>query len=130
MAGLNVAREKLLARLVAFFGADNSVCGLFLGGSLADGNADQYSDIDFRVVLRAGQDKENFLSVLTEWPDLLFVETLAHNYAVLHFDSFVKLDVFIYEKAELVASPWLKGIKIFCRTREIFCGSCGKARRA
>ena len=35
-----------------------------------------------------------------------------NNYAVLYFDSFVKLDIFIYEKSELLPSVWLKSIKI------------------
>ena len=133
MANADLKRESLITRLRTFFADSDEVCGMFLGGSLAAGNADDYSDVDFRVVIFDGSDKSKFLSsltpftssirskrlksqgelvALTEWPDVLFVETEMNNYAVLHFDNFVKLDIFIYEKSELSPSIWLKSIKI------------------
>ena len=71
---------------------------------MAAGNADELSDIDFRVVVDDRIDKKELLTSLSVWPEVLFIETFAQNYVVLHFDCFVKADVFIYYQRELVAS--------------------------
>lgn len=105
-------RKNLLLKLCSYFEQFPDVWGVFLGGSLAIGNADEFSDIDFRVVVKSGANKETILRALTALSDIIFVETFAQNYAVIHFDCFIKVDIFIYYKAEMTPSVWLKNIRV------------------
>ncbi|MGX7010276.1 nucleotidyltransferase domain-containing protein [Lactococcus cremoris] len=110
---LTEKRQKLLDKIVRNLAPNPDVLGIFLGGSLAVGNADEFSDVDFRVVVRENVEKSDFLSnFIRTCENLAFIETQAESYAVLHFDSFVKLDVFIYHQKELAPSIWLQKIKI------------------
>lgn len=110
---LTEKRQKLLEHLVKKLASNTDVLNIFLGGSLAAGNADAFSDIDLRVVLRDPVKKSEFLSkFIANCEELAFIETQAENYAVLHFDSFVKIDVFVYYQKELKPSIWLQKIKI------------------
>jgi len=52
--------RKLLERAVARFRHDGRVVGLVVGGSLAHGRADSYSDVDLYVVVRNGAFDEVF----------------------------------------------------------------------
>lgn len=107
------ARNQLLDRIQNLAEKQSSVQGLFLGGSLAAGNPDAYSDIDFRIVLAPTVDKEQFLKMfLKKVAPILFIETQTSFYAVVHFASFIKLDVFVYYPEELQPSPWFANIWI------------------
>lgn len=110
---LVLEREELLKALLTNFSTHSDVLGTFLGGSLAAENADEFSDIDLRLVLADVCPKSEFLKELINLPGVLFVETLAESYVVLHFDCFVKVDIFVYYKRELAPSVWLKKIRIF-----------------
>lgn len=111
---LNCSRNHLLKQLFSLAENMPEIQGIFLGGSLAVNQADAYSDIDFRVVINRTIDKtliiERFLQQL---PSLLFIETQTTFYAVIHFDSFIKLDLFVYYQEELLPSSWLASIAIY-----------------
>ncbi len=48
-------QRRLLEQAVALFREDARVVGLVVGGSLAHGQADFYSDVDLYVVVRDGR---------------------------------------------------------------------------
>ncbi len=99
----------------------NNVNTFFLGGSLAKRNADEFSDIDFRVVLKEDEAKSEFLETfLNEFhPKMAFIETLTSFCTVVHFSDFVKLDLFVYYPSDLVANVWLKDILILQDNKNI-----------
>lgn len=114
---LQKKREDLLVRITTSLKDKLDVVGVFLGGSLAKGNEDSYSDIDLRVVVE--DDKldyyiENKQTVPREWGNVLFYEDLypKSQYTIAHYDSFIKVDLFFYNSSTLHPSIWLKGIKI------------------
>ena len=112
-AALHLARDALLQKVSRLAENSPAVQGIFLGGSLAAGNPDAYSDIDFRVVIDPAMDKELLLGdLLRQLEPILFIETKTNFYAVIHFDTFIKLDLFLYYPAELLPSPWLANIAI------------------
>lgn len=95
---------------------DKQVIAVFYGGSIGNGNTDNYSDIDLRIVVKDEayehyrQQKRERAS---EWGKVLFYEDVAYtNYSVAHFDCFVKVDTFYYRKKDLQPSVWLKNIEI------------------
>jgi len=45
------ARDEMLENAVSSLESDENIEGIFLGGSLAEGNTDLYSDIDLRIVV-------------------------------------------------------------------------------
>ncbi|BAY48537.1 hypothetical protein SAMD00079811_61620 [Scytonema sp. HK-05] len=49
---LNAARQLLLDRVVEYFLAKQGIEVLFVQGSVASGSTDEFSDIDFRVVVQ------------------------------------------------------------------------------
>ena len=59
---LPAAHRALLRRAVEHFRDDERVTGLVLGGSLAHGVADSYSDVDLYIVAR----EESFDAVFQE----------------------------------------------------------------
>jgi predicted nucleotidyltransferase len=114
---LQKERDVLLDRMITSLKDKPDVIGIFLGGSLANGNEDAYSDIDLRVVVE--DDKlayyiENKQKVPREWGNVLFYEDIypKSQYTIAHYDSFVKVDLFFYTSSNLLPSIWLKGIKI------------------
>lgn len=107
---LIVARDQLLETAAGFFSADPAVVGVFLGGSLAAESADAYSDIDLRVVVTAdrhGYYVDQRRQVPKQWPGFLFNEWVpGAQHCVSHFRPFGKIDIFYYNAAALVPSPW------------------------
>jgi hypothetical protein len=104
------ARDQLLAVAHQRFVSDPSVMGLFLGGSLAAGTANAYSDIDLRVVVRSEKHAwfvEHRREIPASWPDFLFNEWRPGAvHCVSHFRSFVKIDIFYLSESALPPSPW------------------------
>lgn len=103
-------RESVLGAAVAEFSAADDVVAVFLSGSLAAGNEDEYSDIDLRVVVSSdGYDR--FLARRAEaprsWGPFLFHETVGSNYTVTYYDGLTKLDLFYYDVVSFEVSPWL-----------------------
>ncbi len=88
---------------------------------MAGKNADEFSDIDYRVVLKEEESKSEFLNhLLNEFhPKIAFIETLTSFCIVVHFSNFVKLDLFVYYPSDLVASVWFKNILILQDNKKI-----------
>lgn len=109
---LIAARDQLLETAVGFFSADPAVMGVFLGGSLAAGSADAYSDIDLRVVVTAdrhGYYVDQRRKIPKQWPGFLFNEWVpGAQHCVSHFRPFGKIDIFYYDVATLTPSPWYR----------------------
>ena len=109
---LAAARGRLVETAVRFFSADPAVMGIFLGGSLAAGSADAYSDIDLRVVVTAdrhGDYVDQRREIPRRWPGFLFNEWgPGAQHCVSHFRPFGKIDIFYYDAASLAPSPWYR----------------------
>lgn len=109
-ARLTAARERLLKTAVDYFTRDPAVAGIFLGGSLAAGTADAYSDIDLRVVVNPDEHQRfvrNRLNIPKAWGDFPFNEWLeGAQHCVSHFRPFGKIDVFYISLAGFQPSPW------------------------
>lgn len=109
---LTTARNELLDTALRHFSHDPDVIGIFLGGSLAAGSADAYSDIDLRVVARP--DRHSFYvdrrkEIPKQWPGFLFNEWMpGSQHCVSHFRPFGKIDIFYYDAAALVPSAWYR----------------------
>lgn len=104
------ARNDLLTMAVAHFKAEPGVLGIFLGGSVAAGRADAWSDIDLRIVV-THESHSDFVKRRREipkgWPGFLFNEWVpAAQHCVSHFRPFGKIDIFYYDAAALEPSPW------------------------
>ncbi len=109
---LEEARNVLLSTALAYFRADPDVLGIFLGGSMAAGSADAWSDIDLRIVVEP-QRHARFVQQRREipkaWPGFLFNEWLPHaQHCVSHFKPFGKIDIFYFNAAALGPSPWYR----------------------
>jgi len=107
---VNAAREKLLAEIVNYFSADAAVLGVFLCGSLPAGTADQFSDIDLRVVVTPEEHARfvaNRLDMPGQWSGFLFNEWMeGAQHCVSNFRPFLKIDIFYYNQAKFRPSPW------------------------
>lgn len=96
---------------------DSNVLGIYLGGSLAKGNADNYSDIDLRIVVNPNE-LNTFINQKkirpNQWGNVLFYEDISVTapFTIAHFDCFIKMDVFYYKPTDLTPSLWLKDIYI------------------
>lgn len=109
---LIAARDQLLETAVAFFSAEPAIIGVFLGGSLAAGSADAWSDIDLRIVVTAdrhGYYVDQRREIPKQWPGFLFNEWVpGAQHCVSHFRPFGKIDIFYYNAAALSPSPWYR----------------------
>jgi hypothetical protein len=109
---LQEARNNLLSKAVGYFKSDPDVVGIFLGGSLASGSADAYSDIDLRIVVKSERHAyfvEQRREIPKQWPGFLFNEWVPNAYhCVSHFKPFGKIDIFYYSAAALTPSPWYR----------------------
>jgi hypothetical protein len=106
------ARNRLLSAAREHFASTPDVLGVFLGGSLAAGSADSYSDIDLRVVVTPESHSrfiEQRREIPKQWPGFLFNEWVpGTQHCVSHFKPFGKIDIFYYSAAGLRPSPWYR----------------------
>jgi hypothetical protein len=107
---LITARERLLSVALERFASDPNVVGVFLGGSLAAGIGDAYSDIDLRVVVTP-ESHADFVAqrraIPEQWPGFLFNEWMpGAQHCVSHFRPFGKIDIFYLNQNALKPSPW------------------------
>ena len=110
-------RDAIIKKICDFYEHVAGISGIYLSGSMALCETDDVSDIDLRLVIGDEMDKSAVLSVLTEnkieeSDKILFVSTVNENYAVIHYENFIKLDCFVYHVSEIIPSNWLKEIKI------------------
>lgn len=94
--------------------ADADVLAIYLSGSLAKQNDDNYSDIDLHTIVQAEKRSgfiENKRKRAKMWGEVLFYED-AHPLSpavVTHYDCFVKVDSWYHALEEIQPSIWLKG---------------------
>lgn len=114
-------RTSLLKRIEKMVSENPKIKAYFLGGSLAKDNADEFSDIDFRLVLEERTTKREVLAKIIGAfeQDIAFVETIATFYAVIHFSNFIKVDIFAYYPHEIIPNVWLKDILILKDDRKL-----------
>ncbi|OHV79006.1 nucleotidyltransferase domain-containing protein [Rhizobium sp. LCM 4573] len=109
---LIAARDELVETAVRFFSSDPAVTGIFLGGSLAAGSADAFSDIDMRIVVKPDRHKhyvDQRREIPKAWPGFLFNEWVpGARHCVSHFRPFGKIDIFYYDASTLAPSPWYR----------------------
>jgi predicted nucleotidyltransferase len=110
-------REVLLKNALKDLTADPNVLAIYLGGSLAKGNFDNYSDVDLHTIVTPKK-KANFIKEkrnrAKKWGEVLFYEDFnpSSPVVVTHYDSFVKVDSWYHSPEEVVPSIWLKGLEV------------------
>lgn len=113
---LSLHREKLLKNAVNDFKNNADVLGIYLAGSLAKGNFDDYSDIDLHIIVKP-ESKQDFINHKCKfpqnWGEVLFFENSSPSSPVVvsHFKCFVKVDSWYHTPNELSPSIWLKNIQ-------------------
>ena len=112
-SNLPVERDKLKNRFARLVKEDNDIIGAYFGGSIGDKTEDFYSDINARVILKPGISPEakqrNIISSIGEF---LFVEMLTENHSIIHYASFIKLDLIVYTLEMIEPSVQYKHIEI------------------
>ena len=107
---LNAARQRLLDRVVEYFLAKEGVEALYIQGSVAAGSTDEFSDIDFRVVIQPEVYEQYILerfSAPKHWGEWLYNEWADSFWVcVSHFKPFNKIDVLYFKPKQLQPSPW------------------------
>lgn len=116
-ARLPEERNTILEKALADLMKDGDVLAIYLGGSLARGNFDNYSDINLHVVVRM-EKKEEFIQNKRKrsgnWGNVLFYEDVSFSSAVLitHYINFVKMESWYHTVEEVKPSVWLKGLEV------------------
>ena len=107
---LNKARQSLFNNIVEYFLAKEGVEALYIQGSIASELADEYSDIDFRVIVQPHLYQHYLSERFTapqQWGDWLYNEWAGRDWVcVSHFKPFNKIDVLYFQPNELQPSPW------------------------
>lgn len=116
-ASLPKLREILLSNALKDLTADSNVLAIYLGGSLAKKNFDNYSDIDLHTIVmpeKRTEFIENKRNRAERWGNVLFHEDANPNgpVVVTHYDCFVKVDSWYHASEEITPSIWLKGLKV------------------
>ena len=126
-------RGRILERMCDYFVHKADTMALFVRGSIAEGTADPWSDIDFAVVVKDAS-FERFCterhSAPQQWGDLLFNSgAMGPNMCVSHFAPFIKVDVFYYCAADLSPSPWhARGLRILHDPHGVVRELCERSR--
>jgi len=109
-------REKLLENAIQDLKNDTDVLAIYLGGSLAKGNFDHYSDIDLHIIVTP-EKKNSFIQEKRnrpkQWGEVLYYEDVSPKRPVIvvHYDCFVKVDTCYHEPNEIKKSIWMQGLK-------------------
>jgi len=118
------AREQILRMALNDLELDPEVIGVYLAGSLAKKNADNYSDIDLHIVVTrtsfgAFVDQKRERPI--RWGSVLFYEDDNPRLpvAVVTFDTFVKVDIWYHQSDEILPSLWLSGCHVLYDPRDI-----------
>ncbi|AZV61633.1 aminoglycoside 6-adenylyltransferase [Peribacillus frigoritolerans] len=110
-------RDVILKNALKDLKSDSGVLAIYLGGSLAKGYIDNYSDVDLHTIVTSEKrsdfikDKRNRAK---KWGEVLFYEDFnpSSPFVVTHYDCFVKVDSWYHSPNEIVPSIWLKGLKV------------------
>ncbi len=117
-------RHEILKKATADLTSDENVRAIYLGGSLAKGNYDNYSDIDLHIIVEDASLKD-FVRFKRQrplnWGNVLFFEDSHPDSPVVvaHFDSFVKADTWYKTTGQLKPSIWLKGLEVLYDPNDI-----------
>lgn len=110
-------RDVILKNALKDLKTDSNVLAIYLGGSLAKGSNDNYSDVDLHTIVTS-EKKADFIkdkrNRAEKWGEVLFYEDF-NPYSpvvVTHYDCFVKVDSWYHSAKEIVPSIWLKGLKV------------------
>ncbi|MED3996063.1 nucleotidyltransferase domain-containing protein [Peribacillus frigoritolerans] len=110
-------RDVILKNALKDLKTDSNVLAIYLGGSLAKGNIDNYSDVDLHTIVTS-EKKSDFIkdkkNRAKNWGEVLFYEDFNpfSPVVVTHYDCFVKVDSWYHSPNEIVPSIWLKGLKV------------------
>lgn len=112
-SNLPVDRDRLKNRLIRLVKEDNEILACYFGGSVGEGTEDFYSDLDARIVVQPDvslvRKQQEIIRSIGEY---LFVETFEETYSVIHYATFIKLDLFVYKLEMLEPNIWMKHIDI------------------
>ncbi|MBL3644990.1 nucleotidyltransferase domain-containing protein [Bacillus sp. RHFB] len=110
-------RDVILKNALKDLKTDSYVLAIYLGGSLAKGYIDNYSDVDLHTIVTS-EKKSDFIkgkkNRAKNWGEVLFYEDFNpfSPVVVTHYDCFVKVDSWYHSPNEIVPSIWLKGLKV------------------
>ncbi|PAK34179.1 aminoglycoside 6-adenylyltransferase [Peribacillus simplex] len=110
-------RDVILKNALKDLKTDANVLAIYLGGSLAKGYIDNYSDVDLHTIVTS-EKKSDFIkdkkNRAKNWGEVLFYEDFNpfSPVVVTHYDCFVKVDSWYHSPNEIVPSIWLKGLKV------------------
>ncbi|TVX78717.1 nucleotidyltransferase domain-containing protein [Peribacillus simplex] len=110
-------RDILLENAFKDLSADPDVLAIYLAGSLAKGNDDNYSDIDLHTIV-ISERQADFLkrkrNRANNWGNVTFYEDYnpSSPYVVTHYNTFVKVDSWYHAPEEIVPSIWLKEVEV------------------
>lgn len=107
---LNAARKLLYDKVVNYFGERKGVNAIYIQGSLAESSADEWSDLDFRVVIEPRFYQKYLSERFTapqQWGEWLYNEWAGRSWVcVSHFKPFNKVDMLYFQSQEIKPSPW------------------------
>jgi predicted nucleotidyltransferase len=107
---LNIARQQLFNKVVEYFVDRKGVDALYIQGSIAENSADEFSDIDFRVVIKPKfyqQYISERFSAPKQWGRWIYNEWTERSWVcVSHFKPFNKIDLLYFKPEELKPLPW------------------------
>ncbi|MGH2317813.1 nucleotidyltransferase domain-containing protein [Planococcus sp. SE5232] len=105
---------------------DVDVLAIYLAGSLAKQNFDNYSDIDLHIIVKP-EKKNAFIEKkcirAEKWGHVLFHENANPRgpVVVTHYNCFVKVDSWYHALGEIMPSIWLKGVKVLYDPNRLIC---------
>lgn len=112
-SNLPVDRDRLKNRLIRLVKEDEEILGCFFSGSIGTKTEDNYSDIDARIIVKDNINlKRKQVEIIRAIGKYLFIEKLEEKSSIIHYDTFIKLDLFVYTVEDLTPSIWLKNIAI------------------
>lgn len=108
---LELARDQLYRNIVDYFVDRKGIMALYLQGSVAENSADEFSDLDFRVVVEL----EAYQKYIAErfdapkrWGDWIYNEWAGSGVCVSHFKPFNKVDVLYFHPEQIKPSAWFQ----------------------
>lgn len=110
-------QEVLLQNALKDLMADANVLAIYLAGSLAKQNFDNYSDIDLHTIVKP-EKRTEFIEEkcvrAEKWGNVLFHENANPRgpVVVTNYDCFVKVDSWYHAPDEIIPSIWLKGVEV------------------
>ncbi len=112
-SNLPIERDKLQNRFARLVKEDNDIIGAYFSGSIGNKTEDFYSDINARIILKPGiQIEQKQREIIRSIGDYLFIELFDYNHSIIHYATFIKLDLMVYTLEMLEPSILYKHIEI------------------